>query len=41
MVTVQPSAARASAPAKPMPLPPPVTQAIRFPFEVIDTSMDL
>jgi hypothetical protein len=24
-----------------MPLPPPVTQAIRFPFEVIDTSMDL
>jgi hypothetical protein len=30
--TVQPSAAKASAPASPMPLPPPVTQATRFPL---------
>ena len=30
--TVQPSAASASAPASPMPLPPPVTQATRFPL---------
>src|SRR5258707_13999509 len=39
IATVQPSAARASAPARPMPLPPPVTQATRFPFDVIYTSM--
>jgi len=30
--TVHPSAASASAPASPMPLPPPVTQATRFPL---------
>ena len=30
--TIQPSAASASAPASPMPLPPPVTQATRFPL---------
>src|SRR5215468_1558699 len=35
--TVQPSAASASAPASPMPLPPPVTQATRFPPFVMQT----
>jgi hypothetical protein len=30
--TVQPSAASASAPASPIPLPPPVIQAKRFPL---------
>jgi hypothetical protein len=38
MATVHPSAARTSAPPRPMPLPPQVTQAIRFPFDVINTS---
>src|SRR5262249_34423510 len=33
--TVQPSAARHSAPDSPMPLPPPVTQATRFPVFVM------
>src|SRR5262245_60226944 len=35
--TVQPSAARHSAPDSPMPLPPPVTQATRFPLFVMQT----
>ena len=35
--TVQPSAASATAPASPMPLPPPVTQATRFPPFVMQT----
>src|SRR6266404_9077466 len=41
MVTDQPSPAKAAAPARPIPLPPPVTQAIRFPFDVIATSTAL
>src|SRR4029077_21175619 len=40
IASVQPSAAKASAPASPMPLPPPVTQATRFARDVINTSMD-
>src|SRR4029453_37060 len=35
--TIQPSAASASAPASPIPLPPPVTQATRFPLFVMQT----
>ena len=35
--TVQPSAARNSAPDLPIPLPPPVTQATRFPLLVMQT----
>src|SRR3984885_9982799 len=35
--TVQPSAANATAPASPIPLPPPVTQDTRFPLFVMQT----
>src|SRR6059058_980839 len=37
ITTIQPSAARNSAPDAPIPLPPPVTQATRFPLFVMQT----